>query len=410
MPQILGIRIQNFRSLADITFGQVAFGEGDPLPSIMCFIGPNGSGKSSVLDALGFIADCLREGVESACDKPHRGGFQKLRTQGVSKPISFTLYFRQASASRPISYEFSIDERSGTPVVVKEKLRQRRKGQTHGQPFPFVDLKNGRGDVWTGESTEREEGNTKEKVELDDVSRLAITSLGQFTDHPRIVALRKYIEDWYLSYFVPDASRGIPAAGAQKHLDRTGANLANFVQYLERSHKSEFRKVLDQVAKRIPGIQSITHKPSPDGRLLLQFNEGGYKEPFFQQSMSDGTLKVFAYLMLLFDPEPHTFVGIEEPENGLYHKLLQTLGREFRDHAENSAGKLQMLVTTHSPYFVDSMKPEFVWLLEKSEKGRTSARRLSDLPAVVELVNEGIPLGSLWYSNEFDERFVGLFK
>jgi len=135
MPQILGIRIQNFRSLADITFGQVAFGEGDPLPSIMCFIGPNGSGKSSVLDALGFIADCLREGVESACDKPHRGGFQKLRTQGVSKPISFTLYFRQASASRPISYEFSIDERSGTPVVVKEKLRQRRKGQTHGQPF-----------------------------------------------------------------------------------------------------------------------------------------------------------------------------------------------------------------------------------------------------------------------------------
>lgn len=404
MPRLLGIRIQNFKSLADVTLGQVGYGQGDPLPPLVCFIGPNGSGKSTLLDAFGFMADCLQEGVESACDKPQRGGFGQLRTQGEEGPVRFDLYYRENAQARPITYSFAVDERLGLPVVIEETLRQRRKGQKHGRPYPFLRIENGEGSVWAGESTENEEGAKKQDIALDDRSRLGITTLGQLKEHPRIVRLRSYIENWYLSYFVPDAARRLPPAGAQKHLDRTGENLGNVVQYLERAHPQRFKSVLDRIARNIPGVQSISHETSPDRRLLLRFDEQGYQDPFYQQSMSDGTLKMFAYLLLLEDPEPSPFIGIEEPENGLYHKLLFQLARLFDQHAQ-SEERTQILITTHSPHFVNALKPAQVWLLQKDDRGHCQAKRTADMPTVSALVEEGIPLGSLWYSNHFEERF-----
>ena len=401
MPQLLGIRIRNFRSLEDVTLGQISYDQSEPLPPLMCFIGPNGSGKSTLLDAFGFIGDCLREGTETACDRPHRGGFQNLRTRDVTAPITFDLYYRQDKNSRPITYMVQIDERRGVPIVTQESLRQRRKGQKHGQPFPFLKLENGKGSAWAGEATDEEEGRESTPVELRDLKKLGITTLGQLSDHPRIVGLRAYLEDWYLAYFVPEAARRLPSAGAQPHLDRTGENLANVVMYLERQHKALFAEVLKKIAHRIPGIKSITHKRSDDGRILLQFNEDGYKDPFYQYHMSDGTLKIFAYLLLLEDPEPHSFIGIEEPENGLYHQLLEQLAREFQTQAEKKSGQTQILVTTHSPYFVDALQPSQVWILNK-ENGKTRATRTSEIPNIKEMIAEGIPLGSLWYSRHLE--------
>jgi predicted ATPase len=323
----------------------------------------------------------------------------------MTEPIRFDLYYRENLQARPITYSFAVDEDNGVPVVVEEVLLQRRKGQKYGRPHPFLRLESGRGRVWAGDPTEDEEGDTSVEIELDDVGRLGITTLGQLKEHPRIVGLRSYIESWYLSYFIPDAARKLPPAGAQKHLDRTGENLGNVVQYMERTHPEKFQSVLDRIAQKIPGIRSIATEKSPDGRLLLRFNERGYVDPFYQQSMSDGTLKMFAYLLLLEDPEPSPFIGIEEPENGLYHKLLEELAREFIRHAEYSRGETQILVTTHSPYFVDALKPEQVWLMEKNEQGYSEVKRTADMPIIMEMTKEEIPLGSLWYSNHFEERF-----
>jgi predicted ATPase len=120
--------------------------------------------------------------------------------------------------------------------------------------------------------------------------------------------------------------------------------------------------------------------------------------------MSDGTLKVFAYLLLLEDPDPPPFICIEEPENGLYHKLLETLAREFRTHATGRRNAPQLFVTTHQPYFVDALDPEEVWILEKSPDGFSAIRRVSDLEVVRNMVAEGLPLGGLWYSDYLDTR------
>lgn len=427
MAKIEGFRIKNFKTLKDVTLGRLWNQQQDqPLTPMTAVIGKNGVGKSTLFDAFGFLADALKFGVEEACDSRERGGFEKIRAQGQKDPIEFEVYYKEDGNARPITYELSLDvDNSGRPFVLKERLRQRRKGQPRGWPFSFLILNSGKGAVWKGdqegfdeESTgfdflgfmeaiktgEKEESKETEIVELEDKRKLGIATLGALKQHPRISAFRKFIEGWYLSYFTPDAARSLPLAGPQKHLNIHGDNLGNVVQYMEREHPKQFQSVLDRISKKIPGIDKIDTEKTNDGRLLLRFNDKGFRDPFYAQQMSDGTLKVFAYLLLLEDPTPPPFLCIEEPENGLYHKLLESLACEFREHATGRKGGSQVFITTHQPYLVDALEPDEVWILEKGSDGFSTIRRASDDPIVKNMVAEGLPLGGLWYSDYLDAR------
>ncbi|MCL5286270.1 MAG: AAA family ATPase [Nitrospirae bacterium] len=403
MPIIEGIRVQNYRVLKDVTLGRISGIEGSPLTPFTVVIGKNGSGKSSLFDAFGFISDCLATDVETACDMKQRGGFDRMRSQGAGGPVRFEIYYREAPNERPITYELSITtDDSGRPFVESEILKQRRKGQKHGRPFPFLRLHHGKGTVWAGEEaveSEGEEDRTQNSVELTDLSQLGIATLGTLKEHPRIKRFRDFLKGWYLSYFYPDAARSLPSAGPQRHLNVHGDNIANVVQFMEREYKDRFRSVLQRIAKKIPGIKSIDTKVTDDKRVLLRFNDGAFLDPFFSQQMSDGTLKIFAYLLLLEDPDPPPFICIEEPENGLYHKLLETLATEFREHATGKKNAPQIFVTTHQPYFVDALSPREVWILEKGKDGFSRIQRVSEINIARNLVEEGLPLGGLWYSD-----------
>jgi predicted ATPase len=404
MARLLGIRIKNYRALADFKLGQVEYGKGDPLPRLACLIGPNGSGKSSVLDAFDFVADCLLEGVEAACDKSNRGGFERIRTQGNTGPIEFEIFFEADDPERPIVYKVGIDLVDGVPSAIEETLRQRQRGETRGKPYHFLKLARGVGKVWAGDSVEaKAQRADSTKVHLAELDKLGIATLGNLSEHPRIVALRTYIEQWYLSYFIPNAARNLPATGAQRWLDRDGSNIGNVLQYFERQFKPQYKEILARLAKAIPGLEKIETEQSADKRLLIKFSEQGYVDPFYQQSMSDGTLKMLAYAVLLEDPKPRPFIGIEEPENGLYVRLVERLASNFVGHAMRKKQPTQVLVTTHSPYFVDALKPEQVWLVKKDEQGHSTALRASEVEDIRNMTAQGIPLGSLWYSNHLDD-------
>lgn len=424
MAKIEGFRVKNFRTLKDITLGKLWNQQHvAPLTPMTAVIGKNGVGKSTLFDAFGFLADALKAGVEEACDSRGRGGFERIRTQGQPGPIEFEIYYKEDGNARPITYELSIDlDESKRPYVLKERLRQRRKGQKHGRPFSFLVLDNGKGVVWKGdieglqldESDEdifkliekqlQEESRETEVIELDNSRNLGIATLGSLKQHPRISAFRQFIEGWYLSYFTPDAARGLPLAGPQKHLNMHGDNLGNVVQFMQREHPKRFQTILSRIATKIPGIEKIDTERTADGRLLLCFNDRGFQDPLYSQQMSDGTLKVFAYLLLLEDPAPPPFLCVEEPENGLYHKLLEALATEFRAHATGKKGGSQVFITTHQPYFVDALEPEEVWILEKGLDGFSTIRRASDDEIVTNMVAEGLPLGGLWYSDYLDAR------
>ena len=425
MATLEGFRVRNFGVLKDVTLGRLwDRRKEEALTPMTAIIGKNGVGKSALFDAFGFLSDALNfNNIEEACDARGRGGFHKMRTQGATAPIEFDVYYREHGNARPITYQIAIAaDEIGRPYVLRECFRQRRKGQTRGWPFSFLILYNGSGVAWKGEQVglqiaedtedfdlftelkkERESGET-EDIELDDPRKLGIATLGALKQHPRIAAFRRFIEGWYLSYFTPDAARSLPLAGPQEHLNIHGDNLGNVVQFMEREHPQRFKSILKKIADKIPGIDQVDTEKTSDGRLLLRFNDKGFQDSFYAQQMSDGTLKLFAYLLMLEDPTPPPFICIEEPENGLYHKLLEILATEFREHATGLKGGSQVFVTTHQPYFVDALDPKEVWILEKGEDGFSNIRRASEDTLVNNLVEEGLPLGGLWYSDYLDPR------
>lgn len=420
MAKIEGFRIKNFKTLRNITMGRLwNTPDLQPLTPLTVVIGKNGVGKSSLFDAFGFLSDALKFGVEEACDLKGRGGYERLRSQGIQDAMEFEIYYREDSKSRPITYELVIDlDQQGRPFVQRERFRQRRRNQSWGRPFSFLLLENGRGYAWKGDSggvlaekvddadgsSNEEESTERESIELDDNRKPAIVTLGSLRQHPRIASFRKFMENWYLSYFTPDAARSLPLAGPQKHLNVHGDNLGNVVQYLQREHPERLQSILTRIAAKIPDIGKIDTEISPDRRVLLRFFGKEFDTPFYAQQMSDGTLKMFAYLLMLEDPSSSPLICIEEPENGLYHKVLEDLVLYFRDRANGSKGAPQIFITTHQPYLVNALNPNEVWVLSKEDNGFSSLTRASDNILVQHMVEEGLPLGNLWYSDYLDSK------
>lgn len=411
MALIEGFRIKNYRVLKDIAMGRIGtdsnLRNAEPLTPLTVVIGKNGAGKSSVFDAFGFLADCMHTDLETACNTQNRGGFDKLVSSGSDGPVSLTIYYRESKNDRPITYEVSIakDKKSEQPIVLSERLRQRAKNSSKGQPRSFLSLENGKGSVWVGEESLDGDNSFKKDVEFNP-HKLAIVSLAeQYTEYPRISRFKKIIQSWYLSYFTPHSARRIPQSGVQKHLNLHGDNMGNVVLYLERNHPLIFKRILGDISEKITGIGEIVpHRDAITNNLYLLFKDKGFAKPFTQQQMSDGTLKMFYYMLLLQDPEPPPFICIEEPENGLYHKLLDTLAHEFRAHASGKKKSSQVFITTHQPYFADALEPKEVWMLAKKEDGFATVTRVSELPYINEMVKQRQPLGALWYSDFLDER------
>ena len=406
MGKILGISIKNYGCLKNIKMGQLySDRKADPLGNLVAIIGPSGNGKSTLADAFGFIADCISGDVESACDANNRGGYDQIVSQGSNDPIEFELYYKETSNSRPITYELTIaKDKTGRPYVQKERLRQRKYSQKNGRPLSFLNLQEGKGFVYEGaDGGEKEDGTvdgTKVEVTLNETRRLGIVALGAMKQYSRIEQFLSFLRSWYLCYFSPDAARQTQTAAPTAHLNRIGNNLNNVAQYMYRENASEFKKILAEIQSKIPNIDQITPVKMPNGQMVLQFYQDGFGEPFYSPRMSDGTLKLFAYYLLLHEKDPRKLVFIEEPENGLYHQYLAALAGEMSKSVGTGYTK-QLFVTTHSPFFVNALLPEQVWVLKKEEDGFSTAKRASDYEFVKDMIEAGAQMGDLWYSRFF---------
>lgn len=405
MGKIEGIAIKNYGSLKEVVLGKTfSHQKSKPLGNMVTIIGPSGNGKSTIADAFGFIADCLEIGVEAACDSGNRGGYEQLLSQNLKEPISFEIYYRESQNTRPITYELTIDlDKYSRPYVREERLRQRV--EDRGWPKSFLYLQNGVGYAFEGnkggqdDETGVVDGN-KIAVSLVDNRKLGIATLGAMKQYSRIEKFLNFLKSWYLCYFTPYAARKVQTAAPQPYLDRIGSNLNNVAQYMFRESKTDFLKTLKDIQVKLPGIEKIQPLRMPNGQMVLQFWEKGFDEPFFSQKMSDGTLKLFAYYLLLHEKNPRQLVFIEEPENGLYHHYLSDLAEEMRKNVGTGYSK-QLFVTTHSPFFVNSLPPDDVWVLKKETDGFSVAKRASDYQFVKNLTDEGVPVGDLWYNKYF---------
>jgi len=384
VPRIEELSVKNYRALKDLQL--------KALTPLTVFLGPNGSGKSTIFDVFAFLSECFSVGLRKAWDK--RGRFKELRTRGAEGAIEFELKYREKSKSPIITYHLAIEEGNRGPYVTEEWLQWRR-GQ-RGQPFKFLDFRHGTGRVVTGEMPDEQDERMSE--ELASPEMIAVNTLGQLAKHPRVSALRRFITGWYLSYLTADNTRGTPEAGPQERLSATGDNLPNVVQYLKEQHEDRLNEILKTLSRRVPQLEKVDAELMADGRLLLQIKDAPFDRPILAKFASDGTLKMLAYLTVLYDPDPPQLVVIEEPENHLHPLLLPELAEECREASVST----QLMVTSHSPFFVNGLKPEELWVLYRDKSGYTQAKQAAKMKGIKEFMNEGALLGHLWTEGHFE--------
>ncbi|MCY4404832.1 MAG: AAA family ATPase [Rhodospirillaceae bacterium] len=377
------LRVQNFRALQDVELKAVT-----PLTVLL---GPNGSGKSTVFDVFAFLAECFESGLRRAWDR--RGRAKELKTRGSEGPVTIEIKYREKPRTPLITYHLAVDEPADEPEVIHEWLSWKR-GRS-SRPIRFLEHQGGRAHAAGGDASDADDDGRTFVMSSPDL--LAVNLLGQFQEHPREAALRNFIIGWHVSYLSADSTRGQPEAGSQEQLNRTGDNLANVIQFLSERHPRRLDRILEVLSKRVPRVERVLAEAMPDGRLLLQIKDAPFNNPVLARFASDGTLKMLAYLVLLHDPEPPPFIGIEEPENFLHPRLLPELAEECRATCERT----QLLVTTHSPFFLDGLRPEEVRILWRDDAGHTQACRAADLPGVQAFMDEGASLGDLWMEGQF---------
>ena len=389
--KIESIRLKNFKVFRDVHLVDI--------PSFLVVVGANGAGKTTLFDVFGFLHDCLKGNVRSALDS--RGRFREvLSRDSVDDTILIEIQYRMpiAGVDRLVTYSLEIGERGNAPYVKREVLRYKR--GRYGSPYRFLDFTNGQGFAITNE----EEFNKPDEEldrELQTVApdTLAIKGLGQFERFKAANAFRQLMESWHVSDFHIDAARGRKeAAGDSEHLSETGDNLPLVARYIFEQHPEDFKKILATMARRVPGVQAIEPKLMDDGYLTLRFQDGSFKTPFLDRYVSDGTIKMFAYLVLLHDPKPHPLLCVEEPENQLYPKLMTELAEEFRLYAQRGG---QVLVSTHSPDFLNAVNlEEVIWLVKSG--GETQIRRAKDDEQIAAYMADGDKMGFLWKQGFFE--------
>ena len=379
---INAILIKNYRVFRNAQFLGLS-----PLSVV---IGANGTGKSTLFDIFSFLKDALASNVHSATAK--RGGFSELKSRGGRGPIEIKVNY-VGNSGQALFYSLQLTEDKGRTIVKFEGLINYK--YKRGGKESIVDFSRGQGVAmkWSKDKPDGEQI----PYELDDPSTLAIKALGQIRDFPLVIELRSLIESWYISNFHIADARTSAEAGYAEHLSTLGDNVAQVAHYLHENHPKRFRNVLEAMQDRVPGVDKVEAKVTEDGRLVLRFKDGSFKDPFIARHVSDGTIKMFAYLVLLHDPKPHPLIAVEEPENQLYPDMLGLLTEEFRDYARRGG---QAFVSTHSPEFLNAAELDEIFWLEKVD-GFTRVHRASDDPLLKRLAEEGDLPGALWMQRLF---------
>ena len=202
---------------------------------------------------------------------------------------------------------------------------------------------------------------------------------------------REYLTSWRSYNFITSEMRKTYSAKRNLILDKNGGNLAQVLLSLHNERPKIFDKIENMLKQAIPQIDELLTPLTEGGDTYVAIREKGFDTPFDHFQVSDGTLRLLAYITAIASTEPK-LVCFEEPENFIHPRLFELLVEILKKSDK------QIILSTHSPYLVDWVEPEDVIIMEKEEK-ETVAKRLKGVDKLKKHLEE-IGLGELLYSGE----------
>ncbi len=403
-----GFWIRNFKSLKQVGIGscfpQFAYIDDETnvfpyaLDSETLFAGAAGTGKSTALDGLTFVSDAMRRGVDFACLK--RGGFEALYSQGGRGPLSFGFLFRQPGEPDPVTYALSIRcAKNRVPYVESELLAYRRGKES----VPVFFLQNGTKSIRYLAPDARIGTQQLTQIEFTDFRSLGLAALESHPKFPVLALVRRFFENWALCNFTGDPARGLDRSLPRRHESPRGVSLFAVVRHALESYGSDFDNLLGRIAATLPGVKAIEADLTEPDKPRLAFRMEHREQPVPMTLLSDATIRLFTYALLLGEDQPAPLVALEEPENGLDRQHTWKLA-ELLHHAGNGSRDGQLFVTTHHPGLADVLHPSQVWIFDRSPEGDTIVERASDTVVIQQLAESTDEVVPRWFSDHFEGK------
>lgn len=363
------------------------------IPDFCVLVGANGTGKSSFFSVFEFLKEVFTTNVNKAVYKiTGSGGFMELRSQGSLEPIEFEIQFEEEGIL--FIYTLEIDEYNHKAFIKKESLSFQQNAFSKNEKI--FEVINGELTICNAKSFNLLPDQTLTESSID-TDTTVIKAFGSFRIFPGVKILLEFFEESFISNIHVNKTKSIQVNGFTEHLSEEGENLSLVLRYYYENHREIFDQILKSLSERVPGISGIEVKTTEEGRALLNFKNKAFEDPFLLKNMSDGTIKMLAYLMLLYDPNPYPLICIENPEGHIYPRLLYELAEDFRSCAFKES---QVFVSTHSPEFLNAATVDEVFWLEK-KGGYTNIVRANQNKQIVDYMNEGDQMGDLWKQGFF---------
>lgn len=187
-------------------------------------------------------------------------------------------------------------------------------------------------------------------------------------------------------------------------LSKDGANLAGALDSLRDSSEESFEELKSEMRQWLPEFDSILFETPSPGQRSFKLRQTVSKQAIKSTDLSEGTLIALALLYLAHNPASPKVICLEEPDRGLHPRLLRDLRDalyrlSYPDQFGIKREPVQVIATTHSPYFLDLFKdhPEEIIIAEKQPDATAVFKSLADDKELIEIIGDA-PLGEVWYS------------
>ncbi|NBP68864.1 MAG: hypothetical protein EBR30_08915 [Cytophagia bacterium] len=347
-----------------------------PLQPFTAFIGNNGSGKSSIMEALRTLHLCLTTNMQEAF--AIWGGLDKVRNYHAlqeeatisdygfkqrHKPITFQLQCRVDNKEYQYILSLNLSLNSDNYVVENEELH------CDGEPLLIGNAIDNQGNSLCHLMTEANNRQPKEFTYQSNLLLLSLASNTIFNPHDDIVAFKNYILNWQFLYLnAHDMGKPVMQNRLTKNirLDYDGRNIAEYILWI----RSQGQEYLDSIVRKMVFVLPYIKQIQPNiqetfnREVELLLHESHDKStPLPGWLLSSGTLRILALLSVFDSPQRPSVLFVDEIENGLDPRTIGLLLSEIRN--EVSAGSMQVVITTHSPYLLDLLPIESIITTDK---------------------------------------------